>query len=143
MIKLITLTCVCMALAIQARAQQLEFSKAAVTDPAELARTMPALVRQVITTYKTGDRATYLDNLFRLQIIAGDYAGANASIKSLRDLLKATDPLYASVTYTQYEIFSNAKLTQAAKNISCASDRSKEFCAELNGHLCDPFLMGA
>jgi putative CocE/NonD family hydrolase len=104
--------------AIQTVAQQLDFNKAAATDEAELAKTMPILAREIIAVYKDDDRRKYLDYLFRLQMIAGQFTQANATIESLRDILKASDPVYANVTYMQYEIFSNAKLIQAARNIS-------------------------
>jgi hypothetical protein len=104
--------------ATQASAQQLSFNRAAATDPAELARAMPALAKETIAKYREEDRRKYLDNLFRLQIIAGDYGAANTAIKSLREILKANDPVYANVAYTHYEIFSNAKRIQAARNIS-------------------------
>jgi hypothetical protein len=99
-------------------AQQLDFNKIVVTDEAELSKAMPGLAKQVIANYKDEDREKYLNNLFRLQIIAGDYAAAKDTIKLLRDILRASDPVYANVVYTQHEIFSDAKLRQAARNIS-------------------------
>jgi putative CocE/NonD family hydrolase len=117
-------------------AQQFDFNEDAATDPAALAKAMPALAKQVIANYSDDDRQTYLDNLFRLQMIAGDYAGAKATIKSLRDLLQPSDPLYARVAYTQYEIFSNAKLKQAAGNTSFA-DAFRESFRDAFGRLSD------
>ncbi len=104
----------------QAAAQELSFNKAAAADPAELAKTMPGLARDVMANYKDDDRERYLNNLFRLQMIAGQYAEANATIKSLRDILKANDPVYAGVTYAQYEIFSKAKLREKAADVPFA-----------------------
>ena len=98
--------------------QQLDFNKVAATDNVELAKTMPGLAKEMMAIYRDEDRERYLNNLFRLQIIAEQYAEANATLRSLRDILKANDPVYANVTYTQYEIFSNAKLIQSAKKIS-------------------------
>ena len=115
--KALSLLFLCVIAAGHGSAQQVDFNKAAVTDPAELARTMPALAKEIIAKYKDDNREAYLNNLFRLQIIAEQYAEATATIKSLRSILKVNDPVYANVTYTQYEIFSNAKLIQAAKNI--------------------------
>jgi putative CocE/NonD family hydrolase len=102
---------------ICAPAQQLDFKHAATADPAELVQAMPALARAVIAAYHDDDRGKYLDNLFRLQIVAGDYAGAKAGIERLRALLKESDPVYANITYAQYEIFSDAKLRQAEGRI--------------------------
>lgn len=100
---------------VYAPAQQLDFKQAATSDPAELAKAMPALARAVIAAYRDEDRGEYLNNLFRLQIVAGDYAGAKASIEHLRALLKESEPASASIVYAQYEIFSDAKLRQAER----------------------------
>jgi len=102
----------------QASAQQLDFNKIAAADEAELSKAMPGLAKQVIENYKEEDRETYLNSLFRLQMIAGNYTEANATIKSLREIPKANDPVYGRATNLQYEIFSNAKLIQAAANVS-------------------------
>ncbi len=93
----------------QASAQQLDFSKFAVADEPELSKAMAGLAKQVIENYKEEDREKYLNNLFRLQMIAGNYPEANAAIKSLREIPKANDPVYRSATNLQYEIFSNAR----------------------------------
>jgi len=102
----------------QVAAQQLDFNKNAVSDEIELSKAMPALAKRIIANYKEKDREKYLDNLFRLQMLAGNYTEANAAIKSLREIPNANDPVYRSATNLQYEIFSNAKLIQAAANVS-------------------------
>ena len=66
--------------------------------------------------------------MFRLQIIAGDYAAANERIKSLRDILRASDPVNATVVYTQYGIFSDAKLRQAAGKMITSDISFKTMC---------------
>ncbi|MGA9997616.1 MAG: CocE/NonD family hydrolase [Pyrinomonadaceae bacterium] len=119
----------CVGIVCQASAQQLDFNKATATDPVELAKTMPGLAGEIIAKYKDEDRRKYLDNLFRLQMIAGSYREANATIKSLRDILKTSDPVYAGITYMQYEIFLNAKLRQATENISFADAFKESFRA--------------
>jgi len=59
-----------------AAAQPFDFPEAAVGDAAALTKAMPALAEQVIATYKEDDRGKYLDNLFRLQMVAGHYSAA-------------------------------------------------------------------
>lgn len=108
----------CLSATSYASAQQLPFPAAAAADEVELSKAMPGLAKEVIANYKDDDRERYLNNLFRLQMIAEQYADANATIRSLREILKANDPVYGNVTFIQYEIFSNAKLIQAAGNIS-------------------------
>ncbi len=120
----------------QASAQQLDFSKFAADDEVELSKDMAGLAKQVIASYKEEDREKYLNNLFRLQMIAGNYAEANATIKSLREIPKANDPVYRNATNLQYEIFSKAKLIQVSANISFEDAFKKSF-REIYGKLDD------
>ncbi len=101
-----------------APAQKLDLSKIVSADEVEFSKAMPALAKQTIANYKEEDRAKYLNNLFRLQMLAGNYAEANAAIKSLREIPGANDSVYRDATNLQYELFSNAKLIQAATNVS-------------------------
>jgi uncharacterized protein len=120
----------------QASAQQLNFDKSAATDDVELSKAMPELAKQIIAGYKEEDRQKYLNNLFRLQMIAGNYAGANAAIKALRETPGANDPVYRSATNLQYEIYANARLNQAAANIPF-EDAFKQSFREAFGKLDD------
>lgn len=123
--------------AAQASAQQLDFTKLAATDEAELLKAMPALAKQIIANYKEEDRQKYLNNLFRLQMIAGDYAAAKDTIKLLRGVLRASDPVYANVVYTQHEIFSDAKLRQAAGGNTSFEEAFKQSFRDIFGKLSD------
>jgi len=116
--KMLGLVFLCLIGISQASAQQIDFNKAAATDPAELAKAMPGLAKEIIAKYKDETPETYLNNLFRLQMIAEQYTEANATIRSLRELLKVNDPAYAHVTYMQYELFSDAKIIQDATSLS-------------------------
>lgn len=117
----------CLAISAQTSAKQLHFNQLAATDEAELSKSMSDLAKEIIAIYKEEDRGKYLDNLFRLQIIAGKYAEANATIKSLRNILKENDPAYGNLTFLQYEIFLNAKLLQTEQNISFEEAFRKSF----------------
>src|SRR4051794_7488832 len=79
-------------LAVPCAAQPFAFPAAAVEDPAALSKAMPGLVREVMAVYREDDRRTYLDNLFRLQIVAGQYAEAGESLASLRALGESASP---------------------------------------------------
>jgi putative CocE/NonD family hydrolase len=82
-------------------AQQLPFPSAAIAS--DTARAMSALAEQTIAIYKDGNRDRYLDNLFRLQIVAGRNADAVKTLATLRALrgnrvspsATAADVLYA------------------------------------------------
>jgi len=54
-------------------AQNIPFAKNELKDSASIAKYMPKLAKLVITEYKEEKKATYLDNLFRLKIVAQQY----------------------------------------------------------------------
>jgi len=56
----------------------------AAEDAAALAQRMPGLAREVIAVFKDDDRRRFLDTLFRLQTVAGQYAEAGESLAALR-----------------------------------------------------------
>jgi uncharacterized protein len=87
------------------KAQQFYLPKSIANDSAALAAYIPVLAKDVLMDYK-GDinLNTYLSNLFRLQMIAGDYASATTTIDSVRVLYKAKGTQYANLLYIQYEL---------------------------------------
>lgn len=78
MFKWIGFVCLCL-IAVPGAAQSFNLPGATAEDPAALARSMPELARKVMAVYWEDDRRRYLDNLFRLQIVAGQYADAGKS----------------------------------------------------------------
>jgi putative CocE/NonD family hydrolase len=114
-VRLIVLSIACLVAATEsAVAQQLDFPSAAVEDPAALSSAIPELAGRVIAAYRDDDRQKYLDNLFRLQIVAGQYANANKSLTALRALLRASSASPQSgATNVQYEVFVRAKQSAA------------------------------
>jgi len=100
-----------------ASAQQLRLASA--TNDATLARTMPVLARQAIAAYREDDRDRFLGNLFRLQLVAGQYPEAVATIRSLRQL-RAGNGAHAAALYVQYETYAEAKARQRATGGSFA-----------------------
>ncbi|HST08398.1 MAG TPA: CocE/NonD family hydrolase [Gemmatimonadaceae bacterium] len=70
---------------------------------------MSALASRAIAVYKDDNRARFLDNLFRLQMAAGRYTDATASLKSLRSLATADRSPQASATLLLYSIFARAR----------------------------------
>lgn len=53
-------------------------------DDAQLARELPGLAAQAIAIYSDADRDRYLRNLFRLQMVARQYAEAQSTLDSIR-----------------------------------------------------------
>jgi predicted acyl esterase len=74
-------------------------------DETTLSAEMPALAQRTIATYASEDRDQYLDNLFRLQLVAGRYA----------DALKSLHALPAAATNVRWEIYASAKLIEASE----------------------------
>jgi len=107
----------CLAVVSGAAAQELTFPEAAAADPAALSKAMPDLAKQVMAIYKDGDQEKYLNNLFRLQIVAGHYADALNSMASLRDLLRARRQSRAAWMNVQYEIYARAKAKEDAEKL--------------------------
>lgn len=116
-IKLIALIWVGLALVTQAQAQQIEFNQDAATDPAALAREMPRLAKSALALYRESDREKYLDSLFRLQLLAGDYRAANASLAALREL-RGPGQSQSAVSNIRWEIYAKALSRQVARQES-------------------------
>lgn len=92
-------------------AQSFEFPAAAAADPVALAKAMPGLAREVIADYREDDRRRYLDNLFRLQLVARQYAEAGQTLASLRALPPGASR-QADAVNLLYEVFARAKARQ-------------------------------
>jgi putative CocE/NonD family hydrolase len=104
---------VCLSAAGSAAAQQFDFPSAAVEDPAALAKAMPVLAKAVLTGYRDDDRRTYLDNLFRVQFVAGQYADASKTLAALSALRADSVSPQTHATDLQYAIFASAKAEQS------------------------------
>ena len=71
--------------AMRASAQDLTLPANAAMEDGSLAQAMPALARAALEQYQNPDRDTYLQNRYRLQLAAGDLAGALTSFNAWRD----------------------------------------------------------
>lgn len=110
MLRSIGFVCCCVLAALsRAEAQTFDFPGAAVEDAAVLSQVMPGLAREVIPVYKEEDRRKYLANLFRLQIVAGQYADAGRTLASLRALGEEGDPLQGRAARVLFGIYAEAK----------------------------------
>jgi hypothetical protein len=69
-------------------AQRFDFSLSG-TDDAALARALPPLAKRVAAVYADPIQGRYLSNLFRLQMVAGDYSTASATLQKMRELAAA------------------------------------------------------
>ncbi len=114
MFKSLCLVCFCLLVLPSAEAQTFAFPQATVEDPAALSQSMPGLAREVIASYREEDRRKYLDNLFRLQIVAGQYAEAGETLASLRGMEEKGEPLQAVAARILFGIFAGAKARQGS-----------------------------
>jgi uncharacterized protein len=106
---MVPIAAICLAAFDGGNPQQFEFPEAAFEDDSVLSQAMPRLASQVMTIYQETDREIYLDNLFRLQMVAGQYNKAAESIAALRQLRATKIPSGGEWVNVQYEIFARAK----------------------------------
>lgn len=109
----ILISIACLVVTATTAGQQFEFPSAAVEDSATLSKAMPELAKAVIAVYRNDDRGKYLDNLFRLQIVAGQYAEANKTLAELRARPASSISPQHGATLFLYEIFGRAKAQQS------------------------------
>src|SRR6266571_5269068 len=98
MIKWIVIVLSCLAALPSAEAQPFDFPGTAVEDPAALAKVTPGLAREVMAVYQEADRRQFLDNRFRLKIVAGQYGAANEDLALLHELEKSDASPQAGAT---------------------------------------------
>src|SRR5580692_11602045 len=94
-------------------APEFRFLPPAATDHAAQAQSVSQLAVAVLTAYREADRSTYLDNLFRLQMVAGHYAEAAQTIAELRAMPDPEDPPQGRARDAQYEILARAEARHA------------------------------
>src|SRR2546423_1789963 len=87
-------------------AQDLRFNSALGADSAQA---MAGLAGQALAVYKDNVRDRYMDNLFRLQMVAGRYADASKTRRSLRALRGNRVSLSATATNALYAILAAAR----------------------------------
>ena len=107
-------------------AQEFPLSSADLADSAAMARSLPRLAEQVLGAYRDSNRVRYLDNRFRLQLLAGRPADAVASLDELRRLRNDTTPAARAGTI-QYEIASRARVQSASSGRPFAESFGQAF----------------
>ena len=89
---------------------------------------MRQLATDVMAHYEDKDRSIFLDNLFRLQIVAGQYSEAERSIEELRRIhIQADDSAQSAATDFQYEVYSEAKNLERADGVPFAEAFKRAF----------------
>lgn len=75
-----------------------------------LEKQVPDLAAKMLADYRDGDPEREAANRMRLQLVAGRYREAVASIGAARDLRRPKSPAQATTLFLQYEIYADAKL---------------------------------
>lgn len=115
----------CFAIDARALAQELDLPQAALKDESALAQSMPGLAKQAKAIYQEADRGRYLNTLFRLQVVAGQYNEAVATLRSLVEMRKATDPASALVILP-FEILTKARAKRATAGLALDEALSRQ-----------------
>lgn len=106
------------AMAAGATAQKFEFPDAALADPRSLSGAITALANRVLPAYKEENRESYLNNVFALQVVAGNYPEAIQSLLALRELRRSANRTGFAWRDIQYEIYARAKAMEADGRLS-------------------------
>jgi uncharacterized protein len=86
-----------------------------------------AVAGRLVREYSNPDREVYLDNLTRMQIVAGDYAAAASTADQLRAYRAGRPGGLPAVTGIAYEIYAATKIEQKARNSSLADALNRAF----------------
>ncbi len=98
-------------------AQKFYFGGGNSNDSITLNRNCIQLAKQVIIHYKEQDTSTYLNNLFRCQLVAKQYQSAIKSIQLYRRISFIDDTIVAKGVAFQHEAFALAKIEASKKQI--------------------------
>lgn len=114
----------CLLFASSAAAQQIALPNGAALGGAAGMRT---LAQNALAAYREPDRATYLDNLFRIQLVAGRYRDAAQTLEQLDPLQAASPSLQLRVRNIQYALFAQAKTIEEDSHSSFTAAFAQAF----------------
>lgn len=113
----------------EAYAQTFDLPLATIGNAAELDKAMPKLAEQVLAVYQNSDRDVYLDNLFRLQLVAGRYAQAGETLTALQELRSGGKGATSALNAMPYEIYARAKVIESEDKLSFSDAYTQAFRA--------------
>lgn len=107
------LVLICLIIAHCSIAQQFKFPKIAANDSVAIAQQMSILAGKVLLNYQNqGDQKVDLNDLFKLQSLAGKYQEALATIATLRSAMTSKGLTTASQQYIRHELYGKTELKQ-------------------------------
>ena len=93
--------------------QELRIEKPALSDTASVAIEMQNLAKAYLQKNQAAGQEIEANDLYRIQILAGNY---KASIKTIQSLRENSDLNQGHPSYMPYELFSKAKMAQLASD---------------------------
>src|SRR4030095_4338839 len=117
-VRRLLISAACLLMPCVAQAQDFSFLAGNAGDEAAVENAMAALAEHVVVAYKEENRATFLDNLFRLQIVSGRYMDALQTLTKLHDLTADPRSTQTAADNVQDQIFTQAKLIEAAEGVA-------------------------
>ena len=110
-------------------AQTYEWAMVGQSEPVALQKEMSGLASRIMADYPNDHSQTYLDNVYRLQLVAGNNVEALRSLASLRDSLRRQDilPSRADWVTVPYEIYASSKVIESADHAVAAQAYAKAF----------------
>jgi putative CocE/NonD family hydrolase len=109
-------------------AQDIPLARPLTGEAATLAADMSEIAIQAIADYRESDRDRYLDNVFRLQLVAGRYRQALETLRALRDLRARSKPIKSNIENIRWEIYARARRMQATQG-TALSDALQQFAS--------------
>lgn len=106
---------ICLSLFIPGTGYATDIRTPTALEPESIDLAVPTIANQLVREHRDDNRLGYLDTLFRLQLAAGHYRDAIASIRSLREL-RNDDPSLPPI-YLQYEIYALARVIEESRSI--------------------------
>ena len=84
--------------------QAIFFPQADYADSASLARAMPILAKRVIAEYRNPDTSAWYGTLYRAQIVAQEYAGAERTLAAYSEAIEPDSTFRCSIAFS-YKIY--------------------------------------
>jgi putative CocE/NonD family hydrolase len=111
---------------------QFQFHAPASVTDADTGTALRDLAERVLPVYQDADTERYLSNLSMLQMVAGNYAAAADTRRSLQDRQRSTGTVRSVSLTVVFDIYTHAKATEAADRIPFAQAFGQSFRAEVS-----------
>lgn len=115
--KLLFLQLIWVVITLNASAQEIELPKNISKNGAMLDTSMKKIAKQALLLYEEPNHDKYLNTLFRLQTVAGQYSKAAVTLQHLTKLRRKADPT-SSLTLLPFDVVTKAREIQSSTGIN-------------------------